>query len=89
MACVCNRRVLGSGFRAGGSMNILYIQHHVKLSLFLGFLVTINIANLINILINIVENGGLFWVGNGVIAVVCLLIHAMLVEGLLNDHNQH
>lgn len=70
-------------------MSISYIQHHVKLSLFLGFLVTINIANLINILINIVENGSLFWVYNGVISVVCLLIHAMLVEGLLNDYNQH
>lgn len=89
MACVCNCRVFGSGLRVGGSMNVLYTQHHVRLSLFLGFLVTINIANLINILINIVENGSLFWVGNGVIAVVCLLIHAMLVEGLLNDHNQH
>ena len=56
-----------------------------KFGLLLGFLITINIANLINIFVNTTSNGNLFWVFNGVIAVILCFIHAVWIDEVLQD----
>lgn len=56
-----------------------------KFGLFLGFIITINIANLINIFVNTVSNGSLFWVFNGVVAVILCFINAVWVDEVLQD----
>lgn len=56
-----------------------------KFGLVLGFLITINVANLINIFVNTASNGNLSWVLGGVVTVILLFIHAVLVDEALQD----
>lgn len=56
-----------------------------KFGMFLGALMLMNIANMVNILINVVTVGGLFWSLNGAIAVLLLFIHVVWIDEVLND----
>lgn len=56
-----------------------------KFGLFLGFLITINLANLVNIVFNIINDGSLYWAFNGAFAVILSFVHSMWIEEVLND----
>lgn len=56
-----------------------------KFGMFLGVLILMNVANMVNILINVVAVGGLFWSLNGAIAVLLLFIHVVWIDEVLND----
>lgn len=56
-----------------------------KFGMFLGVLILMNVANMVNILINVVAVGGLFWSLNGAIAVLLLFVHVVWIDEVLND----
>lgn len=56
-----------------------------KFGMILGVLILMNIANMVNILINVVADGDLFWSLNGAIAVLLLFIHVAWIDEVLND----
>lgn len=56
-----------------------------KFGMFLGALILINVANMVNILINVVAVGGLFWSLNGAIAVLLSFVHVVWIDEVLND----
>lgn len=56
-----------------------------KFGMLLGALILINIANMVNILINIVADGGLFWSLHGAIAVLLSFVHVVWIDEVLND----
>ena len=56
-----------------------------KFGLALGFLITLNTASMANVFYNTVINGSLFWVFNGIIAVILCFIHAVWIDEVLQD----
>ena len=56
-----------------------------KFGLILGFLITVNLANLVNIIFNILNNGSFYWAFSGAFAVILAFVHSMWIEEALND----
>ena len=56
---------------------------HFQFGLFVGFLITLNTANLGNIFYNIVIDGNWVWVLNGVLAVLMMFVHAAMCDEAL------
>ena len=56
---------------------------HFKFGLFVGFLITLNTANLGNIFYNIVTDGNWVWVLNGVFAVLIMFVCAVMCDEAL------
>ena len=56
---------------------------HFQFGLVVGFLITLNTANLGNIFYNIVIDGNWVWVLNGVVAVLMMFVHAVMCDEAL------
>ncbi len=60
---------------------------HFQFGLVVGFLITLNTANLGNIFYNIVIDGNWVWVLNGVLAVLMMFVHAVMCDEALRGAN--
>ena len=60
---------------------------HFQFGLFVGFLITLNTANLGNIFYNIVIDGNWVWVLNGVLAVLIMFVCAVMCDEALRGEN--